>query len=105
MTSRKNCLCVGLLSCAFTLLGACATEGESMLVIGDICDGSCAPPSNAFVLPDAGDDASEVQPQGSEKVLACVGTECPYPYATCPAPDGLIVYKCQTNLLTDNDNC
>ena len=36
--------------------------------------------------------------------LMCIGTVCPYPYATCDAP-GKPVYKCGTDLSRDQDNC
>lgn len=59
-----------------------------------------AGPGTPSLVPPAMDGGdSSVAPQ---HVLACVGTECPAPYATCSDQPSL---KCQNNLLTDVDNC
>ncbi|OJY29465.1 MAG: hypothetical protein BGO98_47285 [Myxococcales bacterium 68-20] len=55
--------------------------------------------------PDGGDASQPTSPR-----LLCTGTECPYPYATCPASGWsgeppVPVYKCQHHLLSDNENC
>ena len=36
--------------------------------------------------------------------LMCIGTLCPFPYATCVAP-GKVVHKCGTDLSRDSENC
>jgi hypothetical protein len=40
----------------------------------------------------------------SQELLACVGTECPAPFATCTSEDGPS-YKCGTDLSHDPKNC
>ncbi len=47
------------------------------------------------------DGASDVSPA----LAMCVGTECPYPYATCTRQDGTLAFKCETNVLVDDYNC
>ena len=61
--------------------------------------------NNSFELPPDAGEAAAVEP-----TLMCIGTECPAPFATCPPRQGGIqapapVYKCQNDLMTDNDNC
>jgi hypothetical protein len=63
-----------------------------------------APPEagpSVFVVPDAGGDAAtDVTLKGQ-----CVATECPAGFDTCPGNGRDLVFKCQTNLLTDEANC
>jgi hypothetical protein len=56
------------------------------------------PDAPVFVVPaDSGDAADALAPS-----FACVGTECPAPYATCAEGPS---FKCGQNLLTDPENC
>jgi len=75
-------LVVVLAVASLTLHAACARSG------------STSPEADSFGLfsPDAGDAGT-----GG----ACVATECPAPFATCPGEDGL----CTTNLTNDIDHC
>lgn len=56
-------------------------------------------PPPTFTSPDAGDAEASVEPP---RVLACIGTECPWPYATCSKTPS---FQCGTNLMNDPDNC
>ncbi len=47
-------------------------------------------------------DASVIE--ASTEALACIGTECPAPWETCPSEDGS-TYKCGTDLKRDPNNC
>ncbi len=61
--------------------------------------GVTSPPSFTPDPPDGGDAEAAAPPA---KILACMGTECEAPYATCsdkPFP------KCGTNLMNDPANC
>lgn len=87
-----------LLACIYV---GCAQAGGVVPVVDQDGGPSTSDPG-AFVRPDAGGEAGV---EGYEETLACVGTECPYPYATCPAGAGTFGYKCGANLLTDSNNC
>lgn len=52
------------------------------------------------------DDSSDAGPDVPvpQEILACIGTECPAPWATCTPEDGP-AYKCGTDLSHDPDNC
>ncbi len=85
---------------------ACGSNRD--LFIGSDCDeGLCDPrPAPSFTIPDAGADAdADGAISEPEKVLACIGTECPFPYATCLTTTGKGDYTCGVNLLTDSNNC
>jgi len=58
-----------------------------------------------FVRPtdDASADGASAVPVPD--VEMCIATECPFPFATCPKAAGVPAYKCETNLLTDDNNC
>ncbi|HVH45533.1 MAG TPA: hypothetical protein VM925_24435 [Labilithrix sp.] len=63
-----------------------------------------AAPAPDFTSPetDASTDAGTDAPR--PQLLACVGTECPEPYATCASQNGP-AYKCGTDLAHDPKNC
>src|SRR5690349_2966092 len=92
----------GSLGCAFVLwsgvYAGCAAEGGD--VVARLDGGPPQAPGLVPPPPDA--DAGEA---GIDKVLSCVATECPAPWATCLRGDGTIPYTCETNLLTDDNNC
>jgi hypothetical protein len=81
---------------------ACATSsiGGEVPIGSDCASGFCADSGPPSFIPaaDGGDvaEASRFTP-----LLACVGTKCPAPYATCmDSPD-----LCETNLQNDHENC
>lgn len=57
------------------------------------------PPADSDASADGGADVANPQ-----HVLACVATDCPAPFATCPSDEGP-VYKCGTDLAHDVKNC
>ena len=74
---------------------ACANTFD-MSIGADCATGFCED-QLGFTSPDGGADAT-----GPERVLACIGTMCPPPYATCgDVPSAL----CTTNLSNDSKNC
>jgi hypothetical protein len=99
-SSKKRLAVLGL--SAFALIAvACANKvdlGEET----DTSDASAPPPSLVPVPPDDGGDAADTAPPRGKPVLACVGTECPYPYSTCSNVPSV---KCGTNLMNDPNNC
>ena len=82
----------------FAAIGAgCA---ESSLDVGARPENEAGVTSSFTPDPDAGDGSLPDTPR-----LLCLGTECPFPYATCASEGDAPVYKCQHDLLRDNDNC
>ncbi|AKU99115.1 Tryptophan synthase alpha chain [Labilithrix luteola] len=77
---------------------ACARQ-DDVPIGGDCPQGLCerrgplAPSQDGSV-----DEADATAP----KVLACIGTECPAPYATCWKTSS---FRCETNLMNDSANC
>ncbi|MBN9166387.1 MAG: hypothetical protein BGO98_42830 [Myxococcales bacterium 68-20] len=101
MTSKKPYLRVAAaLVPVLVLIGACSADGNTMVLVGDACDGSCTQaPTPAFEpAREAGVDAGDVVVPTPARL--CIATECPAPYATCGAG-----YRCVTNLSNDEDNC
>ncbi len=95
--------------CGAAASAACANPVDDRVVLGTP-DAEPNPepekPSPVFTSPDPGPDAdTDASIPEPEKILACIGTECPYPYATCPSDTGTDDYKCGINLLTDSNNC
>lgn len=86
-------------------LAACA---EANWRVGPTDAPEAGAPTAVFLPEEAGTDGAP--PVASpEQALACIGTECPYPYTTCPgrtpyAPSP-ITHKCGVNLLSDDKNC
>ena len=80
---------------------ACSTSPDDIVVAYRPPPGAEAPP----FAPEPADAGGDAAPSGSDKILACVGTECQAPYDTCPTAFGGPGYKCAVNLLTDNANC
>ena len=85
------------------IVSAVACSNSDGVSIGNDCDnGFCADSGPVFVAPAVdGGDASDafVSPP---IVLACEGTECPVPYATCGTVPSFL---CETNLTNDPNNC
>ena len=83
---------------------ACASASgcaKPVLLIGTpIEDASASSPG--FTPPDE-DGGTSAQPM--PPVPMCVATECPHPYATCTKANGTPAYKCEMNLLVDDNNC
>jgi hypothetical protein len=79
---------------------ACATNVD--VAIGSDCaSGLCADSgSPGFIapVPDGGDAEASLP---RTPLLACVGTKCPAPCATCPNDQ----FLCETNLQNDDKNC
>lgn len=89
-----------LLIAASTLVAfACADSVD----LGDVKEGADAAAPPTFTPPpaDDGGDAAQVD-TSPPHVLACIGTECPYPYETCSNQPS---FKCGTNVLNDPANC
>lgn len=86
-------------ACVAGLTPACAGLDERVVLATPDADAS--PPPLLGSGPDAGVDALAPEP------LMCMATECPAPYATCDSadPTAPAPFRCQHNLLTDNDNC
>lgn len=83
---------------------ACVSGNDDHVSIGDDCeDGFCSPDGGpTFTPPPAeGGDAGEAS-VAPGRILACVGTECPAPWATCLSNANI---SCGTNLLDDRENC
>ena len=74
---------------------ACATRID--MSIGTDCERGFCDDRVGFTSPDAGGEASL-----PETPLACVGTLCPAPYATC---GDVASPLCSTNLMNDSENC
>ncbi|MDF2691942.1 MAG: hypothetical protein K0S65_325 [Labilithrix sp.] len=85
---------VGLASCA----------QSEVIVARDLRDE--APPLGTAFTPPAAPDSGDAQTLPAPLEPLCIATECPFPYTTCPTTQfGTSYFKCQVNLLTDNDNC
>jgi len=72
---------------------ACANTVD-MSIGTDCARGFCEDPVG-FTSPDAGETSADTP-------LACIGTVCPAPYATC---GDIAAPLCSTNLMNDSDNC
>ncbi len=75
---------------------------ETSIDVGERSEDDAGLP-RSFIPESDGGDGSAVP---NDRLLLCMGTACPFPWATCASrtPDE-VVYKCQHNLLTDNENC
>ncbi len=81
------------------LTASCAGLDDPVVLATPGTDAGAPPPS--FTPADAGDAGD-----AALELLRCIGTECPFPYASCqPHPDSRPPFKCQHDLLTDNQNC
>ncbi len=84
---------------------ACAT---TEVEIGTDCangfcdDAGSTPPPPSFTPPppDGGDGGTHLEEP--PKILACIGTECVFPYADCSKSPS---FRCETNLMNDPANC
>ena len=86
-------------------LAAASCADSDALIARDLDVDAGSTLGSSFDVPADAGEASLVEPE-----LLCIGTECPPPFATCPPRQGGItppgpVYKCQNDLMTDNDNC
>ncbi|AKU93931.1 Tryptophan synthase alpha chain [Labilithrix luteola] len=96
----------GALAFTIAAYAGCANDNGSDIVATLDAGADSSPSGPTFVDPpkdDAGADAdgsNETPPE----LFMCMGTECPTPYATCNKFSGL-AFKCETNLLTDDQNC
>jgi hypothetical protein len=88
-----------LLTCAWAMSWGCAVDDVRL---GNAPDDAGVAPANVFVPPPGADGGDAGDAARAVAVLACIGTECPAPYATCSNGPS---FKCQTNLLTDSSNC
>ncbi len=80
-------------------IGAAAACTRSDFSIGVDCeDGFCDPPPGFTPL----DGGAEGSLPDTAQLLACIGTECPPPYATCGDKPSTV---CGTNLMNDSENC
>lgn len=85
---------VGLLLSVFAIVVVACAENVDMGTVKPSGDPSFTPPPGEE---DAGADAPT-------RILACIGTECPAPFATCISEKGP-TYKCGTDLMRDDDHC
>ncbi len=93
---QRLIVATGALACGAAIAAGCA---ESSLDVGTRPGLDSGSTPSFTPEPDSGELPNTSQ-------LLCLGTECPYPYATCESSDpGAPVYKCQHDLRTDNDNC
>ncbi|MCW5837000.1 MAG: hypothetical protein KIS78_31690 [Labilithrix sp.] len=84
------------------VVAACVSRTD-VSIGSDCATGFCEDPPSFTPASDAGEDggeggASEPEPP----VLACIGTECPEPYASCSKTPSFL---CGTNLKNDPANC
>ncbi len=87
---------------ALTLGAASCSRGEH--VLGDFVSNESAPGPTLVDPPDPDADGEgggylEEPPH----VLACMGTDCPWPYADCSKSPSS--FRCQANLMNDPANC
>jgi hypothetical protein len=93
---------LALASLVAALLAASCADSE-VLIAREVGIDAAGSTGTSFDVPADGGEASTPEP-----TLLCIGTECPAPFATCPPREGAqstTVYKCQNDLMTDNDNC
>jgi hypothetical protein len=83
------------------LSASCAGLDDPVVLATPELDAGPVPPP--FVPTEDAGDVADVD----ASALRCIATECPYPYATCPSadPNARPPFKCQHDLLTDNENC
>jgi hypothetical protein len=98
---------VPVFASAAVMAASCAAPEEGTIVLGDAPE-AAAPSVPLLPSPTTGDASIDGEPASTfepEKVLGCIGTTCPAPYATCPSATGKGEYTCGVNLLTDSNNC
>lgn len=101
MRRRKPLAPLGVAALLSAIALASCAQSEA-IIARDLGDAATAP-TNTFTPPPDGGDAQALPAPPAQ---LCVATECPAAYTTCPTtPDGISYFKCQINLLTDNDNC
>lgn len=96
-SNTRRLAILGLLGIALAAI-ACEDNVSLGRETGDA--GSAPPPSFTPDPPDGGDVDGDVPV--APTLLACVGTTCPEPYATC---SDVPSFKCGTNLMNDPKNC
>lgn len=82
----------------FLVIAASACANTFDMSIGADCQRGFCDDQVGFGSPDAGVEAS----LPDSRVLACIGTVCPAPYATC---GDVPTAPCSTNLDNDSENC
>lgn len=98
MRSSLSGVALVLILCPLLTASACARQ-DDVPIGGDCAQGFCEGQGTLAPTQDGGD--ADVD-GASSKVLACVGTECPAPYATCWKTSS---FRCETNLMNDPANC
>lgn len=84
---------------AAVLAASCASMNGDGIVLGNADDAGQSP---TFTTKDDAATADAAEASSDVHTLACIGTECPAPWATCSTGPS---FKCQTNLLNDPENC
>jgi hypothetical protein len=101
--TRRSAVAPALLVSSAVMIACFVGCAESDLrIVGLEPGGDAGPSAPGFKAPEEDGGASDAR---APTLAMCVATECPSPYATCPDESGRPVYKCQHNLLRDNDNC
>jgi hypothetical protein len=100
MTSLRTSAVV-LAALAVGSLAGIASCSESPVEVGDYRADDAGENATPFT-PTSEADGGNADASLHERVLACVGTQCPAPYTTCPGATSIM---CGTNLLNDPDNC
>src|SRR4051794_26218472 len=96
---RRSTLVLAAL--AVGALGGFASCSKTPVVIGDYpVQEDAGPPAPPFT-PTADADGGSSNASLEGRVLACIGTECPAPYTTCPGSASIL---CGTNLNSDPEN-
>lgn len=98
-SSKKKPLSFGI-ALGLAAIGVVAVACTESVDMGQVTTSSGAP---GFGSP-AGDGGGDGALDASFVALACIGTECPAPWATCLSEDGP-TYKCGTDLQHDSNNC
>ena len=99
-TTKLSTAHVVLSALLLSATGGAACASRADVAIGRDCAHGFCDDVPTFTSPDGGDDGGPVGPP--PPVLACIGTECPWPYATCSTTSPI---RCGTDLMNDPANC
>ena len=94
---------VSALLLAIAPIIACVSSNGEVSIGSDCASGFCGSDSGpTFTPPPAADSGEAGDATPLAPVLACVGTTCPAPYASCSRTPSFL---CESNLQNDPDNC
>ncbi len=81
---------------------ACVSSNGEVAIGSDCASGFCGADGGPTFTPPPSADGGGDSSLSIDPILACVGTTCPAPYASCSKTPSFL---CESNLQNDPENC